>query len=703
MTSGPTTNDAFIDFVHDRRVVVGGVLLALALGCVVIAGYCGYYGMKGAFNKPHDPTAVDLDTPKAAPSIELDRFPHVTGMAAGLIAALGTGAVGAFFLGKMPDADPDRRRRTDRVLLLVAGYVSGLACRLGGLLLFFKWFDKLADWMNGKAGSHQTGWYPVAALLLFLVGAGITFLATLPARSEERNHVWMRRAVYAVNFALSAVLLVVGLTLVNAVVAMKLKDKLDTTSTGFYTLTDQTKAYISGLKQTVRVYAITSDRVTPRGMRLQADALRLLATCRDANPSRFEVVQLSGGDKAKLDELQEKYKSANLRDFGVLVTTGDNFERFEFVDFEKMAGRGSDNTRMSFVGEAQLVRGMMALTEKKVTAYFTQSSREPFIEAPTDPNAAALGRAAVGLRDMLDSSQCTAKAWKISPLDTDLKVPADADIVVVLDPLSPLPLNAVEAIRRFLNPSDPKVKKGKLLVFTPARPGEGGVLKTGLEQVLTEYGIIPLDRMVYTQPTPALGADQLFVQSASSEQTLKNPLALASAARMKVSSVRPIAVGEGGRGQLGASRIVIASIDPRVTWLEKAPVTPPKKAWDDLEAAGKSNNQAYIDARAVDVGTPWSVGVYAVDQESKPAVVVFGFADGLTDDTAATARTAQLLAASVDWLRERPPAPDITPKEYIEYVPRKGVTEGQMVYVPVGGTLITIVLLGLGVWAVRRK
>jgi hypothetical protein len=501
---------------------------------------------------------------------------------------------------------------------------------------------------------------------------------------------------------------VVGLVLVNAVVAMKLPDKLDTTSTGFYTLTDETKAYLGGLKQKVKVYAITSEVADSQLQRWQADALRLVASCREVNPAKFEVEELSAvSDRTKIEDLQQKYPAANLRAFGVLITAGDNFERSEYVEFERMAGRVGEN-RVGFVGEAKLVRGLMFLTEQKATAYFTQASREPYLEPPADPTAAAAGRSAARLRDMLEASQCAVKPWAVDPLadPSQVEVPKDADLVVVLDPLAALPPATVAALQRYMAPADKKAKRGRLLAFVPARADEGGLLKTGLEPLLAGYGVAPVDRAVYTRPTDTLAADVVKVGPFDPELKRRNPLALAVAAGPRTRGVRVVEpAGQGGRGPAGSAHTAVITTDTRLVWLEGKTFTPAKAAWDALEAAVQRGDQRYVDLRAAGSGTPWSVGVYATDAEGKPAVAAFGFAHGLTDDTydADGGRTAVLFAASVNWLRERPPEPDITPKEYVEYLPRKEASPHMLFTVPVFGTLLAIVLLGLGVWAVRRK
>ncbi len=699
-----TPDHAVIEFVHRQRVVVGGVLLALAVGCLAAAGYCGYRGLKDAVDKPADPTAeVKPPDPDAGP-VEMDPVPYRVGLGVALVAALGLGGVGAFFVGTVPDANADRRRGTDRVLLFVAGYVFGLANRACGLFLFVWWFGKLYEWVKGDPGSHKTGWWPVAALLQFLIGAGITFLSAIPARAEERNRPQLRRAVYAVNLTLSGLLLVVGLVLVNAVVSMKLPGKLDTTSTGFYAMTAETKKYVEGLKVPVKAYLLTADWNGHPYEKIQDDTARLLTACQRANPTRFEVAVLSPtANAAKIKDLQEKYKAADLKELGVLLTTGDDPDRFVLVPIDKL-GRQVSRTKVSFVGEGQLMGGMMALTEERTTVYYTRGSGELALVPPTDQ--AAFVRPAFRLQDALTASQCEARPLAIDPFAADAKVPDDAALVIVLDPLTPLPPATAAAIQRYMTTPRPGGKRGKLLVFAGAHNAPGGttVAKSGLDPVLAPFGIEVTDRVIYNQPvTEGAPPDKLIVGIGRESLAQRHPIALAAQNGLFARGVRRLrVVPGGGRGPTAQPFMGVAA--DGYTWLENGVIDPPQKALTDMIAATRNRDAAYQQGRELSNQASRTVGALAADAEGKPVAAVFGYADGLSDDGAAAdgGQTA-VFKASVGWLRERPPAPDITPKEYAEYAPKKGVSEHSLLTLPLAGTLLVVVLLGLGVWAVRRK
>jgi hypothetical protein len=707
MTSGPSPDHAFIEFVHGRRAVVGGVLLALAVACLIAAGWCGFRGL-AVDDKPADAPA-DVAA-KPAEAVSLDPWPYLVGLSAGLLASLGLGGVGAFFVGKVPELDADRRRRADRILLLVGGYVFGLSLRACGLLLFVHWFDKLSAWADGAAGSHKTGWWPVAALLQFLVGAGVSFLAALPARSEERNQPWVRRAVYAVNFALAGVLMVVALVLVNAVVVKKLPAQLDTTSSGFYSLTPETKKYVEGLKQPVKAYLLSTELNGHQYEKIQDDALRLLNSCQKANPTRFEVKVLSAtANPTEIRDLQDKYKAADLGGLGVLLTSGDDPDRFTHVPLQKMGvskrGSSQDEPKFVFVGESQMVGGMMALTEEKTVVYYTRGSGEMALAQPENPAAAALVRPAFRLQDALTSSQCEARPLDIDPFNPAAKVPDAAAMVLVLDPLTPLPPATTAALERYMTTARPGGQKGKLLVFAGAHNAPGGttVTKTGLETVLAPLGIEVADRVIYNQPVAERAPPDMVIVGVDADQVeQRQPIAVAARTGLITRGVRPVLLAPGGRGPAATPFMGVAA--DGYTWLEKGVIDPPNQALADMAKAGRNGDGAYQQERQLSNRVTRTVAALANDAEGKPVAAVFGFADGLTDDAKGDrGTTAGVFKAAVGWLRERPPAPDITPKEYDQYTPKKGVTDRTLVYLPVAATLLAILLLGLGVWAVRRK
>jgi len=350
---------------------------------------------------------------------------------------------------------------------------------------------------------------------------------------------------------------------------------------------------------------------------------------------------------------------------------------------------------------------MMALTEEKVTVYYTRGSGELSVERPVDPAEAAVARAAYRLQDAFSATQCEARPLVIDPFAADAKVPDDAGVVVVLDPLTPLPPATAAAIQRYMTTPRPGGKKGKLLLFAAAHnaPGTTQLSRTGLEPMLVGLGIDLSERVIYTEHSERrVPTDLMAVMPGKVAANQRNPIALAAAGGIYARTIRPVLTPEEARPGAGAPLPLLYAVSDGPTWIEKAVVQPPQKALTDMVAASQRGDAAYQRERQLG-NTPRAAAVAANDADGKPSVVVFGFAEGLSDDASAgeSGRSDVIFKAALGWLRERPAGPDISPKEYVEYVPRKGVNENLLFTVPVAGTVLAIILLGLGVWAVRRK
>jgi hypothetical protein len=704
MPTLPATNtsvEPVADWFHARRGIFRMVLLCLTIVLLVLAGYCGYQGFRLSPVTESETTAI------VAPgeTTQLERTPYRIVAILGFLGAIVVGAVAGYLFGVLPNPADDKRRFQDRLAILIGGGLFGLLCIVCGGLLFAVWFNKLGDWLNGIAGAQKSAWMPIVAILVTLLGAGITFASVIPARGEERNNTLIRRLVYGSNLALSVLLSIIGLIVLNLIISMKLPAKLDTTESQFYSISDQTRDYIAGLKQDVKLYALTAE-TAGRAERVQADALRLLDACAEVNPKRFQVKILSPVlDRNEIDALSARYPEARLSNFGVLITTGDNFERRGFVEFQKMIAVDQQVGRMTFKGEAELIRELMFRTEKESVIYFTQSSGEPQVERTGD--ALPGGRPAFRLKDDLARSQCIVKPLVLGAPGVEPKVPDDADLVVVLDPQSSLPEPTIIAIQKFLSGANPKKKKGRLLVFSGARPTANGkeIVATGLEPLLESQGIILLKTAIYSEPDGKLASNKLLGFPDELAKKERNPVAVLNSRGLPIADVRPVAPKPGEGGQ-PTSRGLMRTQNGRYSWLENKIYNPAGSAWQEILAADKRGDVAYQKERNLTQQPIW-VAAYSTNTESSPVVAAFGFSDGFEDDAPVgddgRSVMSKLMSTTVDWLRERPPAPDIAPKSYGEYIPAKGISTTNLIHVPVFSILIGIVLLGLGVWVYRRK
>jgi len=78
------------------------------------------------------------------------------------------------------------------------------------------------------------------------------------------------------------------------------------------------------------------------------------------------------------------------------------------------------------------------------------------------------------------------------------------------------------------------------------------------------------------------------------------------------------------------------------------------------------------------------------------------FADP-ANPTARGGAEADLFAATVNYLKERPAVANITEKQYGTYTPPKNADPVRLYFLPLGVAVLGLVALGIGVWVFRQK
>ena len=174
-----------------------------------------------------------------------------------------------------------------------------------------------------------------AVLLLIVTFVGIAgFFVLLSA-----EFLAMAQVVIYVG-AISVLLLFAVLLIGNVFASLRVPNRLDTTESGFYTLEDGTRDYLAKLETPVNAYATLPEG----GGRAIDDARRLLTAAQEVNPGKFKVKFLSLSlNKDEITRLKGKYPQADLNEYGILLTAGDNEERSAFIresDLVKQEGGG---------------------------------------------------------------------------------------------------------------------------------------------------------------------------------------------------------------------------------------------------------------------------------------------------------------------------------------------------------------------------
>lgn len=697
----------FADFVVVNRGPVSYALLLIGL----IGLACGIYFFAKVV-KAGKETAGKDDTPTVTVA-NPNRAEQIIGGIGGLMVMVVGLGVGTSLLVAPPRPTWAARRYDARITILLAGGLLGLSFMIIGLALLIIWFGSLMQWLD--EGKRSEAKYVLAPILTILLGGGLAFLAAQPARDEERNNSLIRRLVYGTNLTLGVLLLSLLLLVGNVFAALRIPNRLDTTESGFYTLSDTTKELINSLDKPITAYSTLSDVEDGEGERLVRDARSLLSACQEVNPAKFKVRFLSPSlNRDEISRLNAKFPQFDKNDLGILLVTGEDESKAAFIRASELFTQEFEgrSPTVVFQGEGRLVREILFLNESgssKPIIYVTQGARELELTTPAPGAKPTSGRSAAQLRATLEKGNI-----EVRPLEIDLaspKVPDDATIVVVPDPQVALAKEQVDAIRKFMVEPRPNGKKGKLIMMTSPYPVPGGttVSDTGLEGVLAEFGVSLSKEYLLNQPADVASYTDAVVGVNPDLADARNPVALGFADRMLI---LPNAREVNPAAQTGPGLSIeplFLTVSGRLTWLEPDYPANASRLWQDLIKTRELQVSRRLSRQprsvAVLVSEPPAPGAKGASPVGR--VAVYGSGTFFADPSGRGARNAQvpaeLFANTVDWLRDRPAAAAVANKTYGRYTPKADPDEVRILFLPVGVTLLAVLALGFGVWVFRRK
>jgi hypothetical protein len=690
MTDTPAADPA------TRAIAQSPWLLPAALA--VLAAVCAVpvliYGERAFFESKVSPDAI-------SESVNLSKPDHIAYSLGGIIGAIVCAVMAASIYASAAGLDRDSAHTWARKNLLAAGTAVGGLVMLFGITLVIVWFGSIGKWLD--QGDAKEAHRVLIPIVVVLVGAMILFASSLSARAEERSNQALRRFIYGSNLALTTLLLVFALVAGNIFLALRVPNTLDTTETGFYTLAPDTIAYLKALDQPVTLYST----ITDSSDRQSADVKNLLESLQDANPARVQVRPLSlVADKALIDKFKSKYPQYDIAGSPwVLLATGDDESRSAFISIQdfftsEQSPQGRRGT-LNFVGESKVMREVLFLAENKTKAivYVLQGHGELSIMPPEPDRPVRPGRTANALKQLLEKNYVDVKPWL--PDLKDPTVPDDATAVVILDPRTTLPLETVKAIQIYMTAPHKSGRKGKLILATsPFANVDGkGVAETGLEGLLGDYGITLGNGYLLTRPLQSLGYTDVIAVPFPSALDAGNPVAATlnqPAIFSEGRAIEPRPRPEGGDPSVVVEPIAVSYPSDRVSWIDTDPPVDPAR---QLQAM--ANNPELL--QKMRISNRSRIVAAACSLEKTPRVVVFGSASCFADPVRGSEQARpDLLAASLDWLRDRPQLATIN-KPYTNYTIPKTATLNKLFWLPVGLVLTSIAVAGLGVWAVRRR
>jgi hypothetical protein len=660
--------------------------------------------------------------------------------------------VSGLLLMMEPSPQADRLRQ----FVLGTGLTMGaLTFVLGVSLATITFYNDIGKGMATWQERPAVLIWPLAASLL---GLGLAFFSVQPATPLIRTNQNLRRVVYGTNLAVTTLLLVLILVTFNVLAWAQPMSRFfgrsyDWTSTGFHALSPQTRNFVSGLRQPIKVYVVMQ-----RGDPIANDVTTMLDNCRGLNSLvSYEVIEFTPRNRERVMALMNKY---NLTDpQGLLVVSGTG-EKGDYVFVKKRDLYEEDMNRArrgpptyTFKGEGALLNALVTLTEGQMKIYFATGHGELSADAPMPPQLGKMPRGAGGELSTLRMRLTNRESVKVETLkiDRNLKeIPKDASLVVIARPREPFSDEEVAVLRNYLRRERKtrteklkdkgniekeveEVTSGKLfLLLDPYAPKVGAkarVQDTGLEPLLTEYNVkLGKNRIMALRRAQGTPPDEVI---AITDDQAANPIAKAFHPQPDQPTLFPFkdartveaAAPVGGK----------ASVEPLLL------VPPSLLIWasDDFDTSPSAQRQRLMENQAelrkMIRDEPLSLAVtvsdggadpampkdaaHAMARKDTPRMVIFGSSSWITDEglrgELGPDRVA-LFTTCVGWLQGSDvlgKSPEDTIKKRQIYNPNIKDENKEWLYrlpvwfapLPMLLMVAMVAVIGAGVWVVRRR
>jgi hypothetical protein len=612
----------------------------------------------------------------------------------------------------VPNSPPTVSRDTAYIILL-SGAIAGILLLIWPFFRFSWWWDPFVDWL--RDGTREYAWRPGLVLLSGLGGLAIMFACFQFVRPLERVDPNARVVLYGYNAGLSALLVLILLVIGNLVVNVFYFSRfLDTTQGSFHSISEVTRKFVTELDRPARVYMVMSPNDAA-----YSNMMALLAMLHDLNPTKFEYEAISPSlNDVRLADLVRDFPQLTKQ--GLLVTLGDksNFSLIPTSDLSNVEfeAQTDQRERRVFNGEVRLMQEFHFLSDskRKTVLYFTQGNGEPELDA-REPRGGRPGLAA----RLRAAKNYDVRALSFKP-GADGKappVPSDADMVIMVGPTRPMPY-AIESLHKYLEPTEPEAKKGKLIVFLGPTPGvieAGDTMRlTGLEELLRKYNVDVTGEKIHTfaGPDNTLQLDEtperVTVTASPTAASDLHPLALSFKDQFprwyQVREVKPLTTNP--RFQASTVMVAIGGL-----WKE---TNMTKRVFDSFQEIRANPQNAVRSGRLIfepisvmvtvseTDGPAGAHGMGAPPSNPKPRIAVFGASTIATDDFL-NERSFDLVRSTVDWNRERFSNVGVQPKTHKNYILPEKLSLGKAFLLPVAGILLGIVGLGVIVWTIRRR
>jgi hypothetical protein len=603
-------------------------------------------------------------------------------------------------------------------------------------------------WINSNEVLSRTGWAtkenytPWLIVLAYVLGLGSMFASLLAIKSEERKSAGLRRWIYGYNAFLGALLFLAILGVINAWFSLYGPDASDWTSTNIYSLSPATKRLVTSLEKPVTAYVLL-EYDSP----LEKDVLNTLNTCKKlSNNLDVKHIAMVMQNNRAIAELAKKYEVLNASGPGVLLVQDPDsasplITHLKMEDLEDSMGPRGGSQR-NYKGEAAIYSALRDFRQekKKPTVYITQDSGEYTIDeaAARAVRNPQMARSMIMVKRRLETVGYIVKPLNLEVQELSSKegpqVPDDALAVIVVDPLRMTP-EKVKVLDNYLKrPKKDGVEPGKLICcFDPHFGGDGKITPTGMEGLLTDYGVLIGQDVVYAlSQNLARDPTQVIVKPAQIPgvdmelyAAMANLIEQASFAVTfkECRSLKPVPQNLNFDAQtflFAESRLVLSGGPSQrmAIWTESTRQANPAEYIQGLQKAGELLKRDFSPA-----GIPVAVSVRTklppppqMDprmppppaKPGEPRILVFGDATFLNDvEIQQSGELGQsIMASTVAWIRGKPEldSGDVKPKERRVYnLTMSGDTLSRIIWWTPAFILLAIIGIGVAVGILRRK
>jgi len=447
----------------------------------------------------------------------------------------------------------------------------------------------------------------------------------------------------------------------------------DWTKTQIYSLSEQTKKILAGLKTPVRVTVfMTPDAKTYQQVR------ELLSRYQDASP-KIEVEYLD--PRRNLARAEALVKEFGVKQSTVVFRSGDRkkyVEEDKIADFDFSGGPmgGGGSTMKSFKGEEAFTSAILAVTEQRQPKIVFTTGHG---EAPLD--SGDRGRGYADAKQLIERDNMTVATWS-SLGKADL--PADADVIVVAGPQAAFLEPETGALDKYLAGGG-----HAFVMLDPVLPGAGAPpADLGMKPVLDRFGL-KLGNDLVVDPAnalPMVGAETVLANKFGTHPIVRS----ISAAGLPVifPIVRSITKAE--KPPDGVAEAMLVETSP--------------EGWGETDLKGLETG---IEKGPGDTPGPVSMAV-AVGGDEKPGakaprLVVVGNSRFATAGYLANGANGMLFANILHWLAGSEKQIGIPPKTPEQTsLTLTDIQIQRIAIAAVAGLPALAVLLGIWVWYRRR-